>query len=82
MNKRGKGTVLLPVSDESIDKLQYWVFRIFKHRQLVWNKNIIKHITRHNVTPGEIEEVCFGNPLILKSKQSTRGLNTLYYDMS
>ncbi|HAG09606.1 MAG TPA: hypothetical protein DCK87_08625 [Desulfotomaculum sp.] len=49
--------------------------------QLVWNEDIIEHITRHNVTPEEVEEVCFGNPLILKSKQSTKGLNTLYYAM-
>jgi len=50
--------------------------------QLVWNEDIIEHITRHNVTPEEVEEVCFGNPLILKSKQSTKGLNTLCYAMA
>ncbi|HHW44888.1 MAG TPA: BrnT family toxin [Desulfotomaculum sp.] len=35
--------------------------------------------TRHNVTPEEVEEVCFGNPLILKSKQDAKGRNPLYY---
>lgn len=29
--------------------------------------------------PEEVEEVCFGQPLILKSRQSVKGLNPTYY---
>lgn len=47
--------------------------------QLVWNENIIEHIARHNVSPEEVEEVCFGQPLIVKSKQASKGPNPTYY---
>jgi len=47
--------------------------------RLVWNDEIIEHIAKHDVIPEEVEEVCFGRPLILKSKQSTKGLNPIYY---
>jgi len=29
--------------------------------QLVWNEDIIEHISQHNVTPEEVEEVCFSS---------------------
>ncbi|MGI9862073.1 BrnT family toxin [Moorella naiadis] len=47
--------------------------------RLVWNEEIIEHIAKHDVTPEEVEEVCFGQPLILKNKQPTKGLNPIYY---
>jgi len=47
--------------------------------QLVWNEDILEHIARHNVTSGEVEEVCFGSPLILKSKKAAKGPNPIYY---
>lgn len=47
--------------------------------QLVWNEEIIEHIARHDVTPEEVEEVCFSGPLILRSKQAAKGNNPLYY---
>ncbi len=47
--------------------------------QLVWNEDTIEHISRHNVLIEEVEEVCFGQPLILKSKQPSKGVNPIYY---
>ncbi|WP_347488529.1 hypothetical protein ABDB91_15125 [Desulfoscipio sp. XC116] len=47
--------------------------------QFVWDENIIEHIAGHNVTPEEIEEVCFGYLLIIKSKQAAKGINPIYY---
>lgn len=47
--------------------------------QLVWNEHIIEHIARHNVLTEEVEEVCFGQPLIMKSKQAVKGVNPTYY---
>lgn len=47
--------------------------------EFVWNNDIIKHIAKHNVTPEEVEEVCFSKILIIKSKQSSKGLNPTYY---
>ena len=47
--------------------------------QFVWNEDIIEHIAKHNVTPEEIEEVCFDHPLIIKSKQDAKGINPIYY---
>jgi len=35
-------------------------------RRLVWEKNNIDHIARHQVVPEEVEEVCHNNPVILK----------------
>ena len=41
---------------------------------LVWDEDNIQHIARHNVTPEEVEEVCYENkPLIYRGKHS------LYY---
>ena len=45
----------------------------------IWNEDIIEHIIRHNVTPEEVEEVCFGRSIIFKSKQATKGINPTYY---
>jgi len=47
--------------------------------EFVWNNDIIEHIARHNVTSEEIEEVCFGKPLIIKSKQPSKGINPIFY---
>ncbi|SFR18463.1 BrnT family toxin [Desulfoscipio geothermicus] len=47
--------------------------------QFIWNEDIIEHIAKHDVTPEEVEEVCFGRPLIIKNKQATKGINPTYY---
>ncbi|WP_107668628.1 BrnT family toxin [Cyanothece sp. BG0011] len=45
--------------------------------EFIWNSDRIEHIARHNVTPNEVEEVCFGSCLVLKAK--SEGNNPVYY---
>ncbi len=46
--------------------------------QLEWRKDRVAHITaKHGVTPGEVEEVCFGTPFILRGPGKRK--NRLYY---
>ncbi|HEX9002062.1 MAG TPA: BrnT family toxin [Blastocatellia bacterium] len=48
-----------------------------KIHRLIWPEERIDHIARHGVTPEEVEEVCFTNPLVLRAK--AEGLNPVYY---
>ena len=45
--------------------------------RLIWPKDRIEHVARHGVTPLEVEEICFGHPLVLRGKAT--GLNPVYY---
>ena len=45
--------------------------------EFVWPQDRIDHIAEHGVTPEEVEEVCFGKPLVLRGK--SRGENPVYY---
>ena len=45
--------------------------------ELIWPRDRIDHIARHGIVPGEVEEVCFGHPLILRGR--TDGENPVYY---
>ena len=46
--------------------------------EIDWQKDRIAHIlSKHGVTPGEVEDVCFGNSLILKGPG--KGGKRLYY---
>ena len=45
--------------------------------QLLWPQDRIEHVSKHEITPEEIEEVCFGEPLIFRGK--TSGMNPAYY---
>jgi uncharacterized DUF497 family protein len=45
--------------------------------ELIWPEDRIDHIARHEVTPEEVEEVCFGHSLILRAK--SEGDNPVYY---
>ncbi len=45
--------------------------------ELLWPEARINHIARHGVTPEEVEEVCFGKPLVLRAK--SEGKNPVYY---
>jgi uncharacterized DUF497 family protein len=45
--------------------------------RLIWPRDRIEHIARHGVTPEEVEEVCFGKPLVLRGK--SEGENAVYY---
>jgi hypothetical protein len=46
-------------------------------RRLVWPRDRVEHIARHGVSPPEVEEVCFGRPLVLRGKAD--GVNPVYY---
>lgn len=48
-----------------------------KIRYIIWPEDRIDHITRHNVTPDEVEEVCFGRAFVQRAKSS--GENPVYY---
>ncbi|MEI8078771.1 MAG: hypothetical protein WCH61_03970 [bacterium] len=37
----------------------------------------VEHIARHNVTPNEFEEVCFGHALVLRAR--AEGINPVYH---
>ncbi len=45
--------------------------------ELIWPEERVEHIARHGVTPEEVEEVCFGQPLVLRAK--SEGDNPVYY---
>ncbi len=45
--------------------------------ELIWPQDRIDHIARHGVTPEEVEEVCFGRPLVQRGK--SEGENPVYY---
>lgn len=45
--------------------------------RLLWPQDRIDHIARHHVIPDEVDEVCYGRSLILRSK--SKGDNPAYY---
>jgi len=45
--------------------------------RLIWPKDRIEHIARHDVTREEVEQVCFGEPWVLRGK--SHGRNPVYY---
>jgi len=45
--------------------------------ELLWPRDRIEHIARHAVTPDELEQVCFGQPLVQRAK--SYGENPVYY---
>lgn len=45
--------------------------------EFVWPQDRIDHIARHAVTPEEVEQVCFGRPLVQRAK--SEGENPVYY---
>ena len=44
--------------------------------EIIWPEDRIEHVVAHNITPDEFEEVCFGQPLVLRTKAS--GQNPVY----
>ena len=38
-------------------------------KDFLWDRDNIAHITEHGVNPEEVEEACFFNPLVRKSKK-------------
>ncbi len=45
--------------------------------ELLWPRDRIDHIARHAVTPDEVEQVCFGQPLVQRAK--SHGENPVYF---
>jgi uncharacterized protein len=45
--------------------------------EFVWPEERIEHIARHGVAPDEVEQVCFGQPLVRRTK--SEGQNPVYY---
>jgi uncharacterized protein len=45
--------------------------------QFIWPADRIDHIAQHDVTPEEVEEVCFGRAFVQRAK--SEGRNPLYY---
>ena len=45
--------------------------------EIIWPQDCVEHIAQHGVTPDEVEEVCFGNSLVLRAK--SEGPNPVYY---
>lgn len=45
--------------------------------EFIWPKERIDHIAGHGVTPEEVEEVCFGKPVVYRAK--SEGKNAVYY---
>jgi hypothetical protein len=46
-------------------------------RQILWPQDRVDHIAQHGVRPEEVEQVCFGHSLVLRTK--SRGRNPVYY---
>ncbi len=47
-----------------------------KIQKLIWPDERVEHIARHGVLPEEVEEVCFSNPLVFRTK--AEGENPVY----
>ena len=45
--------------------------------EIIWPAGRVEHIARHNVTPTEFEEVCFGRALVLHAR--SEGINPVYH---
>ncbi|MDP3962779.1 MAG: BrnT family toxin [bacterium] len=41
-------------------------------RKLIWDTWNIQHITRHDIAPEEVEEICHNLPLVLRGQQKGR----------
>jgi len=46
-------------------------------QESIWPHDRVEHIARHGLRPHEVEEVCFGGPLVLRGK--TEGANPVYF---
>lgn len=45
--------------------------------EFIWTQERVDHIARHRVRPEEVEEVCFGQAWVQRTKAS--GKNPVYY---
>lgn len=49
----------------------YIIFMLFV-RKLIWDSWNTKHIARHHVVPDEVEEICHGEPVVLRGQKKGR----------
>ncbi len=40
--------------------------------EFLWPDDRVEHIAEHNVEPHEVEEICDGNPLVLRTKAESK----------
>ena len=45
--------------------------------ELIWPDDRIAHIAEHGVRPHEVDDICFGHPLVLRGKST--GRNPVYH---
>ena len=45
--------------------------------ELIWQNDRVDHIARHEIDPEEVEQVCFGRPLVQRAKAEWE--NPVYY---
>jgi hypothetical protein len=45
--------------------------------EIIWSEDRVEHISRYKILPKEVEEICFGKPLVLRTKQ--QGPNHVYF---
>lgn len=46
-------------------------------REIIWPEDRVEHIAGHGVRPDEVDDVCFGESLVLRAKSG--GKNPVYY---
>ncbi len=46
-------------------------------RELIGPQDRVEHIAKHGIRPHDVEEVCFGHPLVLRARSEDR--NPVYY---
>ena len=45
--------------------------------EFLWPRDRVDHIAKHGIEPAEVEEVCFGKPLVQRTK--SEGAHPVYY---
>jgi len=45
--------------------------------EFIWPVDRVEHIAEHGIIPEEVEQVCFGNSLVIRGK--SEGKNPVYY---
>ncbi len=48
-----------------------------KIHELIWPEDRVDHIASHAIEPEEVEDVCFGQTLVLRAK--SKGKNPVYH---
>lgn len=43
-----------------------------KIHQLIWPEDRVEHVALHGIEPEEVEEVCFGQALLLRAKSKEK----------